>query len=48
MYNYVAYDSSVIPKDPDDFKNLSDSERDNLYETNWGNHFSTHNIISNI
>lgn len=48
MYNYVAYDSSVIPTDPDDFQNLSDIEKGDLYQTNWGNHFSTHNIISNI
>ena len=44
MYNYVAYDSSVIPTSPDDFSNLSDSETITLYETNWGNHFSTHNV----
>ena len=44
MYNYVAYDGSVIPTSPDDFSNLSDSEIGTLYETNWGNHFSTHNV----
>jgi hypothetical protein len=48
MYNYVAYDSSVIPTNPDEFQNLSDIEKGNLYGTNWGNHFSTHNIINNI
>lgn len=42
MYNYIAYDGSVIPISPDEFENLSSIEKDNLRSSHWNNHFSDH------
>lgn len=41
MYNYVANDGSVIPIPPDKFGNLPS---DIMYNSNWGEHFSFHNV----